>query len=378
MNKNDQYAKRLELIKKAIACEPAERVPVAFAGSASSATYMGVPLSQYAFKMGVQTDVALAAMEKLGGVDAFNAPATGAPFDVALASLWLSEIQMPGRELPENTVWQVLEKESMTVEDYDTILDKGWPKFQSKIFRKVMKDPWGFQKFIIATILRTPFANRRFKKAGIVILAGSINTFPFESLCGGRSMNNFYLDLYRIPDKVEAVMDEMLPHMIKNTITAGKGSKALGVWIGGWRSASALLNPKLWNRFVFPYIKKMVDAVTDAGLVAILHLDQDWTRDLERLKELPARKCLLNTDGMTDLREAKKHLEGHMAFLGDVPPSLFSHGTPDKIAAYVRELVSDVGPTGLILCPGCDAPFNSKPENLEAFVAAAHEFGSQS
>ena len=120
----------------------------------------------------------------------------------------------------------------------------------------------------------------------------------------------------------------------------------------------------------------MVDAVTDAGLIAILHLDQDWTRDLERLKELPAKKCLLNTDGMTDLREAKKHLEGHMAFLGDVPPSLFSHGTPEKITTYVRDLIRDIGPTGLILCPGCDAPFNSKPENLEAFVAAAHEFGS--
>jgi uroporphyrinogen-III decarboxylase len=61
--------------------------------------------------------------------------------------------------------------------------------------------------------------------------------------------------------------------------------------------------------------------------------------------------------------------------LGDVPPGLFSHGKPDEITAYVRDLVNDVGPTGLILCPGCDAPFNAKPENLEAFVAAAHEFG---
>ena len=31
----------------------------------------------------------------------------------------------------------------------------------------------------------------------------------------------------------------------------------------------------------------------------------------------------------------------------------------------MRDLIRDVGPTGLILCPGCDAPFNSKPENLD-------------
>ena len=33
------------------------------------------------------------------------------------------------------------------------------------------------------------------------------------------------------------------------------------------------------------------------------------------------------------------------------------------------------GNTGLILCPGCDAPINTKPENMEAFVAAAREYG---
>ena len=376
MKDGDQYAKKLDLINNTIACKPVERIPVAFAGSAASAVYVGVPLSQYAANMRVQTDVTLAAIEKLGGIDAVNTPGSGAPFDVALGSLWLSEVHLPGRELPENTIWQVVEKESMTVDDYDYILDKGWPKFQSKIFSMVMKDRWGYQKFIAKTILRTPFTNRRFKKAGIIILNGAVCTFPFEPLCGGRTMNNFFMDLYKIPDKVEAVMDEMLPHMIKSTIMAGKGSKALGVWIGGWRSASALLNPKLWDRFVFPYIKKMVEAVTDAGLIAILHLDQDWTRDLERLKELPAGKCLLNTDGMTDLREAKKHLDGQMAFLGDVPPSLFSHGTPDQITTYVRGLIRDIGPTGLILCPGCDAPYNTRPENMEAFVAAAHEFGN--
>lgn len=41
-----------------------------------------------------------------------------------------------------------------------------------------------------------------------------------------------------------------------------------------------------------------------------------------------------------------------------------------------RDLIRDVGPEGLLLCPGCDAPINTKPENMEAFVAAGREFGS--
>ncbi len=63
-----------------------------------------------------------------------------------------------------------------------------------------------------------------------------------------------------------------------------------------------------------------------------------------------------------------------MAIMGDVPSSLLATGTPDEVHSYVRELVRDVGPTGLILCPGCDAPLNSKPENLQAFVDAGSAF----
>jgi hypothetical protein len=375
MDWKEIYKEKLDLVKKAITCEPVKRIPVAFNGSTFSSKYMGVPLSKYATKMKVQTDVTLGTLKKLGGFDAYNSPGTGAIWDVALGSLWLSKIKIPGRELPEDTVWQVVEKESMTVDDYDYILKHGWPKFQSKIFSKVLKNPWHLKKMIILSILRSSSTDKRFKKAGIVPLAGAVGSFPFEPLCGGRSMGKFFRDLYKIPDKVESVMDVILPHMIKELIMAGKGSKALGVWVGGWRSASALLAPNLWNRFVFPYMKKVVEAVTDAGLIAVLHLDQDWTRDLQRLKELPAKKCLLNTDGMTDLREAKKHLNGHMAFLGDVPSTLFAIGTPEQVKNYVRDLVHNVGPTGLILCPGCDAPFNTKIENMEAFVAAAHEYG---
>jgi uroporphyrinogen-III decarboxylase len=61
--------------------------------------------------------------------------------------------------------------------------------------------------------------------------------------------------------------------------------------------------------------------------------------------------------------------------MGDVPAPLLSTGTPDDVYAYVRALARDVGPTGLILCPGCDAPIDAKPENMEAFAAASLEYG---
>ena len=57
------------------------------------------------------------------------------------------------------------------------------------------------------------------------------------------------------------------------------------------------------------------------------------------------------------------------------PYSTLAAGTPDDIRTYVRNLIDLFQGAGLILCPGCDAPINARPENMEAFVAASHEYG---
>jgi len=77
----------------------------------------------------------------------------------------------------------------------------------------------------------------------------------------------------------------------------------------------------------------------------------------------------------TIFRKLRELVGDHISVMGDVPSNLFALGTPEEIREYVRDLVRDIGPYGLILCPGCDAPVNTKPENMEAFVAAAQEFG---
>jgi uroporphyrinogen-III decarboxylase len=189
-------------------------------------------------------------------------------------------------------------------------------------------------------------------------------------------MMSFFMDLYRIPDKVKAVMDYMLPMYIGMALQAVQASGIRGVWIGGWRTASAMLAPKLWDKFVFPYMHQVVTALAQQNIISILHLDQDWTRDIARFKELPAKSCVLNLDGMTDVRRVKQALGDQMSILGDVPSELLATGTPERVRTYVKELIEDVGPTGLLLCPGCDAPINAKHENVVAMYDAGREFGA--
>ena len=121
---------------------------------------------------------------------------------------------------------------------------------------------------------------------------------------------------------------------------------------------------------MWPYFKRLVNEVADRGLIPILHMDADWTRDLEYFKELPGGRCILATDGATDLFKAREILGGHMCLMGDVPATMLTLGSPDEVYAYSTKLIRELGPEGFILQSGCDIPYDAKLENVQAMVRA--------
>jgi uroporphyrinogen-III decarboxylase len=368
------YQERLARILKTIDLQPVDRIPFAFMGTAFAPRYMGASMADFCADPELRVDCTLAAMDRLGGsFDGINALPAG-HITVALSLVWLSRVAVPGRNLPEESLWQVDEAEVMSVDDYDTIIEKGWSSFRGDYMSRVI-DTAEIEAFLGWLGANLPDVVRRCRERGYVPISSGGTTIPFECLCGGRSMQEFFIDLHRIPDKVKAVLDVMQPDLIRIGVEAARASGVPAVWVGGWRAASAMLSPGMWNQFVFPYYLEMVTRLAEQDIVSILHFDHDWTRDLVRLRELPARKCILNLDGWTDIRRAKEILGDRMAIMGDVPAPLLSTGTPDDVYGYVRDLARDVGPSGLILCPGCDAPIDARPENMQAFVAASLEFG---
>jgi hypothetical protein len=289
-----------------------------------------------------------------------------------LAMIWWSYIKMPGRELPENSVWQVDEKENVKVEDYDFILNNGMDAMTQRLMPKLVR-PEDFQK-LMASFQNAEQNNQAIIDLGYPLLAHGNITPPFETLCGGRGMNNFFMDCYKMPDKIKAVQDVMMESIRKGIDTIPAEKYAIGSWVGGWRGASNIVNRKIWDKLVWPYMKELAELLIAKGKVPIMHLDASWTRDIERFKELPAKKIILNTDGMTDLRIARKVLGDHASFMGDVPVQMLAVSSKAEVADYVKRLIDDIGPQGLFLCPGCDAPANAKFENMAAIYETAKDY----
>ena len=359
---------RWERLRKAVALEPVDKVPVCLEGVAWCARVTGMTLQEFLSDANTATQAEIDSFKLVGNADCVNNPSFSS---AALNFIWMTAVKRPGYEVGPDDPWQVEESGYMTPDDYDTILEMGWPAFQAEFLTTRVRA--GVLEEFIGFLQKGPSVIEQCAAADMPYLSMAIILQPFEPLCGGRTFSQFVLDLYRTPDKVDEVMQAMFQGLNDAAIAGCAAMGSPGVWVGGWRSASKMLAQPLWDRFVWPYVKSCVEQVDAAGLIPILHFDSDWTRDLPRLLELPAGKCVLSLDSMTDIRKAKEILGDHMCIMGDVPPALLSSGTPQQVYDHCRQLIADIGPTGYILQSGCDIPVDAPLENVKAMTQAAED-----
>ncbi|MDP6175258.1 MAG: uroporphyrinogen decarboxylase family protein, partial [Rhodospirillales bacterium] len=294
------WEQREARVQKALRCEPVDRVPFMFMGSGYIPRSMGVPLSKFCTDGELAVETTLDCLDSLDDIDGINLM-VGGIYPANLASQWLSRIDVPGRQLPEDNMWQVHEDEDMKPEDYDLLLNEGWEAFIALMTPRI-------QDMELLKANQEWMAGHwaglagRYHERGFATLCGGIARIPFEVLCGARSMASFFVDCYRMPDKVEEALEVIRPELLKLPKQLTDRSRLKSMWIGGWRSASALLAPKIWDRFVFPHLKKLVLEMHKNDIFCVLHFDQNWDRDIERLLEFPRHACAFSGDGFTDLK----------------------------------------------------------------------------
>ncbi|WP_411679114.1 uroporphyrinogen decarboxylase family protein [Clostridium thailandense] len=367
-NNQEKYSESLKRINAAVALEKADRTPVVLMGDAFFANQSGVKLSEFCTSTELSHQTQLKGLLSLGEVDGIEMPHMNVN---VFPAAWLANIKIPGRDLKEGTLWQMDEKELMKVEDYDIIIEKGWNYFFVDYAINRLSTPENNLLEKLQSIGEfTPKAIKNYKDAGIVTFSPLGTGIPFESFTGGRSMVKFSRDLFKIPDKVQAAMDAAMPELLEGLRQQIRAVKPYGVWFNGMRGASEFMSRKIWERFVWPYAKKLAETIIEEGAICYFHMDANWERDLEFFRSLPKGKCVFGTDHATDIYKIKEILGDHMCIMGDVPAAMLAIGTSDEVYDYSTKIIKDMG-NGFILSQGCDIPPNAKLENVKAMVAAA-------
>ncbi len=357
-------AERKERVRKAIALEKPDKTPMILMADAFCAKHMGVKLSDFCRSLKAANQTMLASAKALGDFEGLNAAFhAGGVFPL----IFLTHVKLPGVELPDNALWQLDEREMMTVEDYDTILNKGWMPFMVDFLKNRLKFPL---EETFAELADTPQLVKNFEDAGYMIYSPLVATAVPELLGGGRSMPKFNHDMYKIPDKVEAVLDVIQKEMLEILRQQIRATKSSVVFMSPARGASEFYAPKLWERFVWKYLKETADVIIEEGAAIDFHIDANWERDLEFFKVMPKGRCVFETDGVTNIYKIKEVLGDRMCIKGDVGATTLALGTPDEVYNYSTKLIKDMGP-GFILSCGCSAPPDAKVENVKAMIAAA-------
>jgi len=368
-----------ERVWAAVKLEPYDRVPSApLLDLMFPVKHKGLTLAQgFADYRGVGWPAMVDLFDEVGGWDGFILPGySTTPNPKNPVGTRTGRMVYPGKGLPDDSPPQYIEDEFMSVEHYDEIIKIGWSAWGNKVREET--SPFPLEKSIAwaeRQIKQYALEAKTWEERGIPSLVGAIVSSPLMTLSTSRSMTAFALDIHRIPDKVQAVMDAMVDDLIENTIEVAGLTGVPGVMLVLERGGGFYFPPKVFERFEFPYMKKMVEAFDAAGLTTVMHFDQDWTINLPYLLDLPAKKCVCELDSKTDIFKAKEILKGHMCIAGDVPAGLQSYGTPQEMEDYVKKLIDVVGKdTGFILSSGCTVPPDCRYENFKVMIDTAKHY----
>jgi len=370
-----------ERVEAAIKLQPYDRVPVApLMDVMFPCRRKGMTVAHGIshWKEGFQAIVDI--FDEVGGWDAMILPGYSLALTPTVASgvtvaLGTGDYRFPGQDdaVSENSQPQYAEREQLTAEDYDEIINLGWSGFADK--HRERFTPFSPDQIIAWTQRQTEHYTKEgetWAEHGIPSLCGAIVESPLMFLSTKRSLTAFTMDLHRIPDQVEAAMDAMVDGFIEGAIGAARLTKIPGVMLVLERGGGFYYPLKIFERFEFPYMKKMVEAFAAEGLLTVMHFDQDWTLNLPYLTDLPRGKCVCELDSTTDIFKAKEILKDHMCIMGDVPASLSAIGTPEDMEAYCKKLIDVVGDGGgFILSSGCTVPADAKFENFKTMIDIA-------
>ena len=365
-------------LQAAIALQPVDRVPCSLFAHGYAAAFAGLTQARFYGDF----DLAMRSFDQLRAAypawDIFRSSYVDLGYSPMLRNRWFQKVAIPGQELPDNVPYQIIEQTLATQEEMKEIKNSGLGKYMMKVVKRVRPDK-GLLHFLLWELRSIRLHKREVAatlKRGQAHYYGATYSCPFELLSMTRGMNDFTTDLYRIKDELVEIMWSFQKEVDSAAVKDCARTGVPRAFVVGCRCGTAFLNKRQFEMFTWPFLKDGALKLIDAGITPIFHLDTNWGKALEYFLELPKGKCIIETDGETDLFRAKEVLKDHTCLAGDIPPALLTVGGASEVEEYCKKLIQVVGKGGgFILSNGCTMPMNAKHENVRAVFTALDKYG---
>lgn len=185
-----------------------------------------------------------------------------------------------------------------------------------------------------------------------------------------RLMTDFFDDPQFVQDLFEFVV-EMELAFARAQIEAGAELIGIG------DAAASLVGPQLYEQYVWPYEKRMVDGVHALGGLVRLHICGNINKLLGKIGELGCD--IVDLDYMVPVADARAAMGPDQVLLGNIHPvKLLRNGTAEQVTAAIaqchREAVDRY-----IVGAGCEIPRGTPEENVFAlrdYAASCSQAGA--
>ncbi|UCB48834.1 MAG: hypothetical protein JSW56_17205 [Deltaproteobacteria bacterium] len=371
---------RRERVEAAIALEKPDRVPVMPLMVSFPIRHRGMTQAEAWRDLDKAFQATRDTFDDLGGFDVL--PKTNVYWPMLGGRFANAPVRnlIPGRELSEDALAQIDERELFSREDYDRIASLGWNAFWEEHYQAMANK--SLERLTVAqNVLLERYCREKqiCEEAGIPVLLGAAVDSVLMAFSLSRTLTEFTMDLFEAPDKVQAAMDASCDDLIQNALDTIAITKGQIAFIVLERGSGAIYRLELFERFEWPYLKRYVDAFVSEGIIPWLHLDTDWSLNLPYFRQLPKGKCVADLDGNTDIFKAKEILGGHMCISGDVRADILTLGKPEQIREYCQKLIDEVGRGGgFFLTTGCECPVDAKFENVKMMIDVAKTYKGKS
>jgi len=190
-----------------------------------------------------------------------------------------------------------------------------------------------------------------------------------------RGMEELLIDLIVHPDFVHELLDGIAEVLLANLELYNRELAIDCVWLSDDYGSQydLLMSPEHWREFIRPRVKRICDAVHDAGCHFALHSDGAITSVIPDIADMGVDILNPVQAECVDVRRAKREFGERMTLWGGYgSQGTLVFGTPGQIRNEVNELCDELGADGgFILQPGLSIQNEVPVENAVAFIDTA-------
>lgn len=195
---------------------------------------------------------------------------------------------------------------------------------------------------------------------------------PIAQAADLRGINRLMLDFYDDPAFVRDLFEfvlEMELRFAREQLRAGADVIGIG------DAAASLAGPGIYREFVWPFEKRLVQGIREAGGRVRLHICGNISKHLADIGQLGCD--IVDLDSMVPVAEARKAMPPGQILLGNLNPvTVMRNGTPAQITAAIAKCHREAG-AAFIVGAGCEIPHDTPAENVHALAEyALHTVGT--